>query len=78
MVVFREFNIPNSFTLECSFFGKEVPVPPQPKPAKDPRFQMARRDDDEEKTRLVHLTLEDKRAVGRDLIQVLQNYLPDQ
>jgi cytosolic carboxypeptidase protein 2/3 len=24
VVVFREFNIVNSFTLECSFFGKEI------------------------------------------------------
>ena len=30
VVVFREFNIPNSFTMECSFFGYEVPIPPKP------------------------------------------------
>ena len=23
VVIFREYNIMNSFTLECSFFGKE-------------------------------------------------------
>ena len=23
-VIFREFNIMNSFTLECSFFGKDT------------------------------------------------------
>lgn len=26
VVIFREFNIMNSFTLECSFFGKEGSV----------------------------------------------------
>ena len=50
-----------------------------PKPPPDPRFKFAQRnDDEEEKKKLVHLTLDDKMEVGRDLIKSLQNYLPDQ
>ena len=77
-MVFREFNIPNSFTMECSFFGYEVPIPPKPQPPPDPRFKFAqRKEDDEEKKKLIHLTLDDKMDLGRDLIRSLQNYLPD-
>ena len=54
-------------------------MPAQPQPLPDPRLKIQRRGDEgEDKVKLVHLTLEDKMEVGRDLIQVLQNYLPDQ
>jgi hypothetical protein len=29
-VIFKEFNIMNSFTLECSFFGKELKTADEP------------------------------------------------
>jgi len=69
VVIFREFNIMNSFTLECSFFGKEVAVP---RPA---GFGP---DDGEVETKLVHLSMEDKIELGSQMVQVLENYLPSE
>jgi cytosolic carboxypeptidase protein 2/3 len=35
VVIFREFNIMNAFTLETSFFGKEPEQPPEPQPPEE-------------------------------------------
>lgn len=43
----------NSFTLECSFYGKQ-----------------------NSEGKINHLTIEDMRNVGANLISTLENYLP--
>lgn len=53
----------NSFTLECSFFGKEISLPPL-------------RENDPPRTKLIHLTLQDKLELGAQLVQSLESYLP--
>ena len=65
---FKEFAIMNSFTLECSFFGKEVNGTEShdfmSKPNKD------------KQSKLVHFTQQDYVSLGSTLISTMFSYLP--
>jgi len=81
VVVHREFNIMNSFTLECSFFGKEL----------DPSANHPERGDHSaarpggpfaamlaKKKKLTHMSVPDYQSLGASLMQVMDNYLPSE
>lgn len=65
VVVFREFNIMNSFTLECSFYGKE-------------ENQDLTQSQQLKKKTLQHFDIKDFTGMGEQLIHTLFNYLPHQ
>lgn len=72
VTVFKEFGIMNSFTLECSFFGKEWTVKTESSNA--PLAIYGRMPPP--KSRISHMTLEDYRSMGETLIQTMHNFLP--
>ena len=79
VVVFREMNIMNSFTLECSFFGKEwnAQTDSMQKDAegnrKDPFSQLL-----EKKKKVMHMSVSDYNSVGATLMQTMHSYLPSE
>lgn len=81
VVIFKEFNIMNSFTLECSFFGKEL----------DPNTNRQDRGDQgaakangpfammqQKKKKLIHMSVPDYQSLGTSLMQSMHNYLPSE
>ena len=75
VVVYREFNIANSFTLECSFFGKELdPGANHPDGAARPGGPFAVMA--AKKKKLIHMSVPDYQSLGASLMQVMDNYLP--
>ena len=79
VVVFREMNIMNSFTLECSFYGKEwnaqtdsMQKDPEGN-SRDPFSQLL-----EKKKKVMHMSVSDYNSVGATLMQTMHNYLPSE
>jgi len=65
-------NIMNSFTLECSFFGKEWDS--QTESAKNINDSFAQ----PKKKRLLHMSTEDYNSLGSTLMGVMHSYLPSE
>lgn len=75
VVIFRELNIMNSFTLECSFFGKEQVASEGLRPTgATETFGPVPAN----KRRLTHMTVEDYQSLGATLLRVMDNYLPSE
>lgn len=83
VVVYREFNIMNSFTLECSFFGKELD-PSAGRPPGDGGDHSTARPGGPfaamlaKKRKLIHMSVPDYQSLGQSLMQVMDNYLPSE
>ena len=72
VVVFREMNIVNSFTLECSFFGKEANLKTQSSEDVTKYGQQPK------KEKMMHFSIPEYQSLGETLIQVMHNYLPSE
>lgn len=66
----------NSFTLECSFFGKEYD------PKKDGPLQQATNDPfailQKVKKQIIPMDVKDYQSMGTTLVQIMNNYLPSE
>lgn len=78
VVLFRELNIMNSFTLECSFYGKEQTAPEGPRPAGATETFGPAPAKNKGPRRLTHMTVEDYQSLGATLMRVMDNYLPSE
>ena len=76
VVIFKEMNIMNSFTLECSFFGKEQNNQNQlmHRGAAEEGFALAH----QKKRHLSHMTIAEYQSLGETVMQVMNNYLPSE
>jgi len=79
VVVFKEFGIVNSFTLECSFFGKECPGDYKLSP-EEAGMEAAKQEGKKKsnKKKLVHMSVKEYQSLGESLIYSLNNYLPSE
>jgi hypothetical protein len=71
VVIFKEFNIMNAFTLEASFFGPEPDVPPAVEGEEgktEPTILPPRAGK--------HFSVQDLQMIGQTLPMILSNYLP--
>eukprot|EP00347_Sterkiella_histriomuscorum_P003123 403365502 len=72
VVVFREFNIMNSFTFECSFYGYENIQPQTLNDSSSKSNKIVY----QSKPKIKHFEIKDYISLGVQLAQVLNNYLP--
>ena len=65
----------NSFTLECSFFGKELKTTDEPSILRsvEPYSQAPSR-----KRNHLQMTVQDYNSLGESLMRVMHNYLPSE
>jgi len=70
-------NIMNSFTLECSFFGKECG---NNTASTSNMAQLMHKDYDDppKKRKLMHFTINEYNSLGETLMTVMHNYLPSE
>lgn len=71
VVIFKEFNIMNAFTLEASFFGQEPEAPPAVEGEEgktEPSYAPPRPGK--------HFSVQDLQMIGQTLPMILSNYLP--
>lgn len=74
MVVFKEMNIMNSFTLESSFFGKEWSPQQDSIDMNNPFHKFL----NGKKKKINQLSLTDYNKLGETMMQVMNNYLPSE
>lgn len=72
VVVFKEFNIANSFTLECSFFGREE----CPDSVRNNDFTHLLQK--EKKQNILQFSVPEYNSLGTSFMQVLHYYLPSE
>lgn len=84
VVMFKEYNIMNSFTLECSFYGKEI-QPEDPTAAKKQGEQSAlmrgcysQQQLQNKKKKYEHMSVPEYQSLGTTMIESLHAYLPSQ
>lgn len=63
----------NSFTLECSFFGKDIKTKEEQSNTMNPYGVPPTK-----KKRLIHMTIEDYNSLGEYLMRTMHNYLPSE
>lgn len=82
VVMFKEYNIMNSFTLECSFYGKEINSDDAQAASKQFENQLQMRACisqqhlQNKKKKYDHMTLPDYQSLGTTMIEALNSYLP--
>ena len=90
VVIFKEFNIMNAFTLECSFFGKELdPKSDRPErgdeaaakasvPSSGPFAMMPFKKVGHQGKKLIHMSVPDYTSLGESLMHTMNHYLPSE
>ena len=76
VTVFKEFGVMNSFTLECSFYGKEWQVKTESTIAPPGLYGRVARQPPPPKTKVTHMSVDDYRSLGETLIQTMHSFLP--